>query len=570
MHVVGLRRVMQTLLCLIWAIFALMIVDSDTYVLHIDSEFRDAVLFAALVATFLRYMLSEAWLARVAKNYPSYGEPHLQPAEVPDLHALADYYHQRFLSLDLQDAVAWTVAALAYPSSVVPRISQSFEVRNKRWGVRVSRLIRLESDAQLFPVHRVRKGSIAGGLKVQVGEKRASTLLYSESKGLVLSLFESAWYKALAASERQPEADSAAVLLEEIRVAIVAPKELPASGYNDLVARSQAFLIDSKVAILDRNLVVFLVRLLLAFDLIFVRIPTESLNSTSRVSIEYDLFADHTLHGGVNRIRAALGIGARSFSFPIPCVSDTQSFHLDVVGPAGMYVYHASPVWPLQGRSEAPPLNPSPERVRNEDLATSPYSGDERIHLYMRDFDGRPIFEDDGGNQWRRASLMPRFDVEFREVPPGLVGAILAVAAWLLVLTWAVGIYHSDIFKATGGTPSVVGSWPTLIFGIPALVTGWLLSRASASTIRIISIPSFLVLVWLACNSAALITVVAFKSAGIESDAFIFILPWLGPQQMVHPTWTVLMLSVFLNFAATLSMFITKSSRYAAVINGKD
>jgi hypothetical protein len=156
--------------------------------------------------------------------------------------------------------------------------------------------------------------------------------------------------------------------------------------------------------------------------------------------------------------------------------------------------------------------------------------------------------------------------VKYREVPPGLMGPLFGVSAWLAAITWIVGVVHDQVFGTNSG---LVGAWPTLIFGIPALVTGWLLSRATQATVRVISIPSFLVLVWLAANAAALITIVALKSAGIETPPWNLDIPFIGVQKVTHPTWVLMMFLTGFNTLIAGSMLLTKSSRYASVINGE-
>ena len=569
-HIVGWRRTTQALAISFWLAIALLVTPSSTYKLNVGPGTFIAIAVLAITLTLVRWLASEYVLGILTPRFPSLARPSLRPTKTTDTGGLADQYFENFLNLDfdLEEGLIRSLGALVNPSTIVHRITQRMTSNGRRWNVNLSRTLATGSEPILFAVHRVRKGVTTGDLQISVDEKRISTLSFAESKGLLLAIVDVLW-AGLFRDTRGHLPKPASDMLTVVNAGIVKDAELDVEAFSDIIAGTKQLIARDGASQEDLELLIFVIRLALAYDIVFISIAIPAGSKSCRVAISYDILSGGMIETFVDRFRAAMGVGQRNYQFPIPYVTDSRSFHLNVVGPQGMYAYHAAPLWPASARASSKHLDPDSSRQRDQAAILSTPSGDETTHLYMRDFDGRPVFDRDvgPGPKQQSTSWMPQFAIEFREVPPGLISAVTGVALWLTTLTWVVGIFHDVVFKPGSGT--AVGSWPTLIFGVPALVTGWLLSRASMQTIRVISIPTLLTLLWLAANSALIVAIVALKSSGIESSPTEVVMPFIGPQVVSHPTWTVLMISMFLNLATSASMWLTKSTRFASIINGR-
>ncbi|MCX6501355.1 MAG: hypothetical protein NT132_02945 [Microbacterium sp.] len=146
------------------------------------------------------------------------------------------------------------------------------------------------------------------------------------------------------------------------------------------------------------------------------------------------------------------------------------------------------------------------------------------------------------------------------EEPPALIGPTFGLSLWVWLLTWSVGYLYPVLFPPTSGIQT---AWTTVVLAVPALLTGWLLSRLTAETVRFMSASAFALIVWLSINVAAVVTVCALTMSGasmIEWDA----LP--GTLDMVHPEWVFLLASTAAHLCASALLFVGRGLRYSRTV----
>ena len=193
------------------------------------------------------------------------------------------------------------------------------------------------------------------------------------------------------------------------------------------------------------------------------------------------------------------------------------------------------------------------------------------VHLYGRDLPGQlseAANSEQTGPMDARLALAVTFAL--RERPPGILMMIIVMSLFLCVLVLAVGHFHSEIFPlvavppptaAPSGTTASTG--PTgigLIFGIPAILFGWMVTRMNEETLRRISVPTPFLSLWFTANAGLVVFVAAFTAFSDASDDYnVFGLDMVSGQ---HYWWVLLMLSCVFNAAVCIVQFIFRTFRY--------
>jgi hypothetical protein len=175
------------------------------------------------------------------------------------------------------------------------------------------------------------------------------------------------------------------------------------------------------------------------------------------------------------------------------------------------------------------------------------------IHAYLRDSTTRV------GNAW------PSLRVELRERPPGLM-EIATVLSWFLCVTaWTVGAFHEYVFRSTGSGSAVTGSWPTILFGVPTLLVGWLFSKVDGASLGRVSLTSGAMMAWLGVNSAVAMLAAALKSSGATLTEH--------PRELLgftieHQYWALIMLSCAVHAGVCSMLAIIRAVRFSMALNG--
>ncbi|MEO6116608.1 MAG: hypothetical protein ABIP33_09510, partial [Pseudolysinimonas sp.] len=289
-------------------------------------------------------------------------------------------------------------------------------------------------------------------------------------------------------------------------------------------------------------------------DFVFA-IVADGMADAKRIKVHYQKSYPQGVRGLGGRLKRAVGLGRTDFTLELGVAGESRSFHLDVQAPETLYV-EDSYVEGSYSSGNGAEVSATDSRPRNQVVDFGRRTGDNFAHLYMRDFDGT-VFVPVHGATDKWAKTKPRFRLELKERPPGILAPMLAVSFWLASLTWVVGLFHTSVFSAGAGP-----AWPTVIFGIPAVVTGWLLSKITAKDMRSTSIGTFFLLAWLSLDAALVVVVAALKTSGVTSGVLDF-----GAVHIEHPTWSAMMLLTVLNFATCLAVFTVRNTRYAATIN---
>ncbi len=544
------------------------------------------LIFGCLV---LRILLTERALALLSRAIPGLEQSEHGSEYVGqvDSAALVNHYLGLFLDSSYFSSLVEVTATLIRPSEVVSRVSHNLSLLDKSYQVSLSRLIQGQEELTLFPALRVPKGTPLGNLRVHVDETRARTLPFDLSKGLMLATIYLVFERVFPTGGKEDLLARSCALAVGQRFA-----EDEASARTEFLALLDQELEQSSAAESDKDALKLVMLMSIYCDTIFV-VCDSGYAGVHRITIDYRARYVGGVFGVRNLFRSIFGIGQKDFTFELPYLTESRSFHFDVTGPEGMYVAERF-LW-TSGTGSPLIFGHSKGRPRDQLMRITPRVGDNVSHLYMRDFDGAPMIAESTGPSPSKSSLVPEFRIEFREIPPGLLGPVFSVTVWLFALTWLVGIFHNIVFPAqistelreqvedvilsvlgagrsneelagniadviAGLRPSAGQTWPTLIFGVPAIVTGWILSRATSQVIRTVSFSTFIALVWLATNAALLVILSALKSSGVEAVNIS-----VGPIHVNHLLWSVMMFSTAFHFAVCAVMFVSRGSYYRSI-----
>lgn len=491
-------------------------------------------------------------MVKLSKSYPNlatgqYSNPALT---IPSADALADDYWYAFAQTDVGDSFM-LLEALLTPQAVTKRISETRELRVGRWDVRTSRLLNVPRGLKFFPVMRYAKGQVLGHIRVEVEGARTHTLTFEQSKGAIIDAIHTLWPKVVGGN-----ADG---LLKEVLRACVSDEPPTEGAYQGILARLEGAIKAAGKESASEPLLSLLVQYALALDFVFAHLPPVADKGVKpprkehvrRLDVEFQDLRPRTLISAKSRFRALLGLGDRDFSLPLSLVSEAKSYHLTVRGPVGMYLYRLRPFAVGADTSALSTAAVAADQPRQPTVTLSERVGDEVGHLYARNFDGLAA-TDEEGSTGSAGMLVAR--AEFRELPPGIIGPVTLVSCWITLLVWVVGWNFHTIFASPQGS----GSWPAVVFGVPAVVTGLILSRLTKEIVRTMSLPVFMCAIWLTFNTALIIVLVALISIN-PSATFDFTTGFaIGPTfETTQFPWALAMLScLFLSIVSiSLSTF---------------
>ncbi len=462
-----------------------------------------------------------------------------------DPNLLLDRYLGHILDTRWEGSVPATTTAIVTPSTLTDRISERRALGETRSAVTVSRTFTGAPDLRAAPALRVAKGTLVGALTVHVNGKAARTLTTAQARGLLLVALYGGHDDVFPASSP---------FLTEAVPAVLADRSIDDVLLDTLLGHIDQVEATNGVTPASRALRT-LTRLATTCDFVFVDVP-DGCKDATKVTISYHEAYGTKVRSVGSRVRRLFGLGRRDYIVDIHSAAEAASYHLDMEGHEDMFIQNAYVTLPYQ-RTDDSSLRPAPRSPdRAEYMFIRSPQGDSSIHLYARDLDASDILV--GEQSGKKITAKPHFVVELRERPPGILGPTLALSAWLVAVTWVVGLNYGDVFAST----SPGSSWPAVIFGVPALVAGWLLSKMTKDVLRVISIPTFLCVAWVAVNSALLVTLAALSTTGIELGVVN-----LGRIHLEHPTWAFMMWTTAFALAVCLWLFIVRSARYASTIN---
>lgn len=449
-----------------------------------------------------------------------------------------------------QSVLTASLTALIAPDTVFTRLSERRKLGDERASVTVSRTIEGRSalrDLMLVPVLSIPKGSLVGALSITVDGRPGRTLPTAEGRGLLTQMLQDRIFDVAVPMRESFREQLRAFGIHATR-AIVSDRPVVAQTRQRWIAKAESVLQQAKAGTKGEWLTT-LANLAIANDIIFAIVP-QGCAETIKMEISYTEPYRERVSGPVDRFRRLVGIGPSEFKIDLHRVAESNSYHLDVVSDSNTYVEEASVIFAAARSGD----RAASGAQRSEVIHVSPLRGDAQAHVYWRDY------RRDGLASGAGDPSPPQFYLRLRERPPGVLGPAWMLSMWTTFLTWMVGYFYPVLF-ASGTTGSSV--WTTVILAAPAILTGWLLSRLTADSMRIISVSTFVLVSALGVIVATLVAASAFTMSNVRMAEWGVGTLIVAP----HPEWLILMAATLLHTLACGLLFVGRGLRYASTIN---
>lgn len=439
-----------------------------------------------------------------------------------------------------QDAVSGLAATIASPSHIFDRITEHLEFQTSRYEKTTTLLTRLShSGTNLVPVLFQAKGALIDGLELKTDGKQMSTLPYLENQGATINVIECL---VGAFNDANPKNQ----IDVSLKLAIV---DLVASP-DPTDPREVLEQVNVRVnGVLDDRYLLSLKQLIeQSSNSYLILMAVEGIRDSS-VRVEITNSFERPINRrklGSEISRSALGLRRRDHLFLLARASETSSYHLSARTPKGMYVHES-----CLGTLNVGHLRARDSKSLQNGLDPIYSRSAKYVHLYFRNL----------GSQTRTTHQEPMLRLNLRERPPGLLELSAVVSFGLAALVLIVSLTYDEIFSQA----PTHGAWPTLLFGIPTLISGWIMSRIDGTALARVSILTLASCVALLVNSCAAVTAAAFKSidAKLTDGSFDF-----GPVHSSHPIWGVIVFSCLMHFFLASYGSVSRNLRYAFVSTG--
>ncbi|MBB3751052.1 hypothetical protein FHT44_003547 [Mycolicibacterium sp. BK634] len=275
-------------------------------------------------------------------------------------------------------------------------------------------------------------------------------------------------------------------------------------------------------------------------------------------------------------VRAAFGLTRRSHNLRLQSATAAQSYHFHAEAPDGLYVYHLGygfrEVKVDYEATVEPPSRTS--RPLNPFWNVSDTRGSNYIHAYGRDLDIASV-----SAQSNIQSRIPFLRIEFREKPPGLMLVVVLLSIFLTGLAVVVGHWHDTVFgisldsvcydrykdyvQCLSKSNDNKSYWPTVLFGVPAIISGWLVARFTAEAVSRLSVSTLLVASWCILNSTVAMVLAALELAVLLAEhRKIWVFEW------IQPLWSLLIVSTSSATMMAIMLLILRVRRYRRRIAG--
>lgn len=443
--------------------------------------------------------------------------------------------------------------ALTVPDTVFSRVSERYILGDERADVTLARTIEGNDSLAalvLLPVLRVKRGSLLGALTLTVDGSPSRTLPAVTSRGVMVAMLSNTAVEVnrlLGSTGKAEQLASVVRRVSDLVVSDLQPEdEARAALLSDLDTATDGHQDEDDVRMMRA-----LVDICLLTDVIFAPVP-EGCAQTRRIVVEFTSPYRDRVEGWAGTARRFVGIGRDVIGIDLLRVAETNAYHLDVTANEATYIEQADVYLPA-AHGEALKRVPDDDDD-SEYLHVSPLRGDNRAHVYWRDFRVRL------DRAAQQAGVVPRLELQLRERPPGLLGPAFALSLWIATITWAVGYFYPVLFSSTDVTRS---AWSTLILAAPALLTGMLLSRLTSDAVRSMSISTFALVIWLSLNVAAVVTMGALSLSGVDLAPF----PVHASITLGQPGWFFLMASTGFHLLSCGLLFLGRGRRYIRTIN---
>lgn len=421
------------------------------------------------------------------------------------------------------------------PSACVSRISERIELGDETYRIKLTQTIMgahvdqtgAEVNNLLVPVLSPPKYELVDKLKLTYEDLPIRTLSYCETQGALLAIGETFMESVFGVVPKE--------LWERIKLQILNEKkanEGERQAISNLLETELDKLNPQGDDVVLRDLLHnFVYSVQSTFPIIAImpvrpvmKLQIEYIETRARLGERKQGDIRQISDGFYSHMRTAFGLARRSHTIPVPKATKARSYHFRADVPHGMYVYDIEIGFAsLQdvggtgvGAVARRPIDPRWDAADTRGLTY--------VHAYGRDLDIADT-----------ASRIPYLIVELREKPPGMIFVVTLLSVYLGSLTLGVGYWHDQIFGRSASP-----FWPAILFGIPAIVSGWLVSRFTSDAVSRLSISTLAVTSWFIANAVAAITLAALKLAGIVGS------PALWGALMISATACAVMASLLL------------------------
>lgn len=492
-------------------------------------------------------------------------------------------------------------AALSFllsPSKFTIRLGHTISSSGQMMSHEVVRRIEPPNGFELkscpIPIYRDRKGQLAHRFKIKVSNTRGSTLSSFRGQALTMVLlthFIGRYLKNLSSRALWSDSDWLAVLTAVGSESPVRPESpmMCISIADGTIKRSDKIFADILRNVRTRIIVdgggereadaiIQLISDLAQTYIVWVTLPAD-FGRWCHVETEYCTRLDIADQSRYEKARVSYGLASRSIVLPLELSRESQSYHLHLAVPDETYVYRTrvSLSWTKTNVANESENNHEcypvalPGQESNPIIRTS-RPGTDVAHVYTRGVAGLVAVDHDAA---RNVQLLPSAHFEFREIPPGnLIWAIL-ISSYVAGLSWTVNFYFSLVFPEN---PTEMGPiWTTLLFGIPAILAGFLLSRFTKDNLKQSSFVTLGLLIASIMNAFALMCV----SVLIAHDKWRWtwnlrntISPSVGFDFSAERTiesvpWAFVVVSSTTIFVLAVMYTIARRSRFTSRLRGK-
>lgn len=500
-----------------------------------------------------------------------------------------------FSSIATNAEVLHLLDMFADPGKYVIRISEKAILGEQEYSTSVHRTIVLSetqvSESVLVPVLAPVKGTIIDNLRVVSGTTQLRTLTYRETQGAQLTigrlLIRSLFANATSGDE----------LWNLVQKQILLPNRATRIDADDIlgklnIAKQNLDLKDADTRARLSILTNFIIDILDTMPIIAVvpaaktlEVTCEYTESKSRVPMTdvepKNIF--HIVGVGViqfwewmySYVRASFGLTRRSHNLRLQHATRAQSYHFHAQAPDGLYIYHLGYGFKALQAKYSGSVQPSEfsDRPRNAYWNVSDTRGSTYIHAYGRDLDIAVATAE--GNLSTR---MPFLRIELRERPPGLMLVVVLLSLFLALLTAAIGHWHDTVFgieinqlcRAWGNSyveclmkKDTQAYWPTILFGVPAIISGWLVARFTADAVSRLSVSTLLVASWCILNSALAMLLAALGLSVLLANHQSY---WIF--DFIQPLWSLLVISTCSTTVMACMLLILRVRRYRRRASG--
>lgn len=528
-----------------------------------------------------------AWLARKDVHLAALPPFKASDANIPEkTHADEDISADcvaAFNRCTTPDEFDGLIDTILDPGSVVVRIDETAQLGTHDYHSAVERIVvrpkGYASDQIMIPVLSPRKGELVDNFHVSVDGRSARTLSRRESTGAIIAVmtavlaiaFEerdelpSPLWRKLREEVLKKDADAGRreTIMNELRKEYGVDSPSTEGG---LIARAGLWKIAMDIC--DTYSIIAVAPLSGSS----VKLETSFTKRREPLTVPKDPKLPPLISAWLwidIQIQILFGLIRRSDRYELHHSKEAQSYHFRASVPDGLYVYDLVGTWIDDTRGFVSDFFTGlPLRPLRPQWEISDTRGLEHVHAYGRDLDvwcksGLPNADpaaEGSSPGLQTGGRIAAIQFELREKPPGLLFVVALISMFLGVLVLAAAKWHNLIFTTATTTSA---PWPVVIFGVPAIISGWMVSRFTPENVRLLSVSTIAVTGWAITNAAGAVGVSAF-SMSVPGRTWRW--PVLG---YFEPAWTLLVISSIGCLAMSVILLTLRVRRYGRRVGGK-